>query len=71
MRLELTDDEALVLFEWLARLDASNTLPVQDPAEEHVLWSLHAQLERTLTEPFREDYRELVERARRRVTESR
>ena len=51
-RLELTSDEALVLFEWLARLDDRDALPTEDPAEEQVLWSLHGQLEKALTEPF-------------------
>ena len=67
MKLELTHDEALVLFEWLARLDERDAFPCEDPAEEKVLWSLHAQLEKLLVEPFQEDYQELVELARRRV----
>ena len=67
MTLELTDDEALVLFEWLARLDGQDALPVEDAAEEMVLWSLLAQLEKVLVEPLRPDYDDLVERARARV----
>ena len=67
MKLELTQDEALVFFEWLARLDEHDAFPCQDPADRQVLWSLHGQLEKVLVEPFREDYRELVEQARSRV----
>ena len=48
MKLELTSDEALVFFEWLSRLDERDALPVEDPAEEQVLWRLHGQLEKTL-----------------------
>lgn len=70
MKLDLTDDQALVLFEWLARLDAAEAFPVEDPAEEQVLWCLHGQLEKVLSEPFRADYRELVEQARARVKAS-
>src|SRR5687768_11320449 len=70
MKLELTDDQALVLFEWLSRLDEHNEFPVEDPAEEQVLWSLHGQLEKALTEPFRPDYRELVQQDRERVKAS-
>ncbi len=70
MKLELTDDQALVLFEWLARLDEREAFPVEDPAEEQVLWCLHGQLEKVLSEPFRADYRELVEQARARVRAS-
>ena len=67
MKLELTHDQALVLFEWLARLDEQDAFPVEDAAEEQVLWCLHGQLEKALSEPFRADYRELVAQARERV----
>ncbi|MBA3391693.1 MAG: hypothetical protein H0T89_03565 [Deltaproteobacteria bacterium] len=67
MTLELTDDQALVLFEWLARLDERDAFPCEDEAEEQVLWLLHGQLEKVLAEPFRANYRELVEMARIRV----
>lgn len=70
MTLELTDDQALVLFEWLARLDEQDAFPVEDPAEEQVLWCLHGQLEKALSEPFRPDYQDLVEQARARVKAS-
>ena len=67
MKLELTEDEALVLFEWLSRLDERDEPPCEDPAEEHVLWSLHGQLEKQLVEPFQENYRQLLESARMRL----
>lgn len=67
IKLELTSDEALVLFEWLARLDERDAFPCEDPAEEQVLWTLHAQLEKLLVEPFQANYQELVEHARTRV----
>lgn len=65
--LRLTHSEALVLFEWLARVDAAGNLPVEDPAEQQVLWRLEGQLESKLTEPLGPDYREAVESARREV----
>ena len=65
--LRLTRAEALVLFEWLARVDEAGNLPVEDPAEQHVLWRLEGQLESTLTEPLGPDYRQAVEAARREV----
>lgn len=67
MKLELTHDEALVFFEWLARLDEQDAFPCEDPAEQQVLWSLHGQLEKTLVEPFQKNYGQLVEEARSRV----
>ncbi|MCT7372633.1 hypothetical protein A7R75_26885 [Mycolicibacterium llatzerense] len=66
--LELTADEALVLFEWLARTSQAHApLPFDDPAEQQVLWNLEAALERILVEPFRSDYRTLLHLARRAV----
>lgn len=70
MKLELTDDQALVFFDWLARLDERDAFPVDDPAEEQVLWCLHGQLEKTRPEVFKDNYRELVEHARARVKAS-
>jgi hypothetical protein len=70
MKLELTQDEALVFFEWLSRLDEQGAFPCEDPAEEQVLWALHGQLEKAMSEPFRANYRELVEQARSRVKAS-
>jgi len=63
--IELTGDEALVLFEWLADLDTAK-LDVGE-AEERVLWRIEAALEKSVVEPFATDYAELVEQARRRI----
>jgi len=66
--ISLTPDQALVLFEWLAREDGKDALPTEHPAELQVLWDLEAQLERVLVEPFRPDYAELLAAARERLT---
>ncbi len=65
--LRLTRAEALVLFEWLARVDAAGNLPVEDSAEQQVLWRLEGQLESILLEPLAPNYREALETARRQV----
>ena len=65
--LRLTPAEALVLFEWLARVDNAGDLPVEDPAEQQVLWRLEGQLESQVTEVLLPNYKELVEAARREV----
>ena len=65
--IELTGDEALVLFEWLADLDTAKLGVGQ--AEERVLWNIEAILEKSLVEPFASNYVELVEQARRRILE--
>lgn len=63
----LSGAEALVLFEWLARLDSSDSLPVEDPAEARVLWAVHGQLEQSLVGPLQPNYGELLAEARRTV----
>ncbi|MAT83906.1 MAG: hypothetical protein CMD39_06415 [Gammaproteobacteria bacterium] len=65
--LEVSQDEALVLFEWLAELDSNNSGPADGSAEQKVLWKLEGQLERLLVEPLESDYQQLVEEARRNV----
>jgi len=65
VNIKLSGDEALVLFEWLAGLDAAK-LAVGE-AEQRVLWSIEAVLEESLVEPFAKNYDELVDQARRRI----
>lgn len=60
----LTRAEALVLFDLLARYSQSERLEPVDQAEQQVLWNLCALLERSLTEPLRPDYVELLAQAR-------
>lgn len=67
MDLKLTQDEALVFFEWLSRVSNQDAFPLKDEAEEHVLWSLLCKLERVMVEPFQADYLQLVEQARERI----
>ena len=62
-----TRSEALVLFEWLARVDSAGAIPVEDESERTVLWKLEGMLESVLTEPLRSEYSELLAAARKRV----
>lgn len=68
LRLGLTSDEALVLFEWLHRNEAREIrvdhLGIVDDAERQVLWSLSACLESNLVDPLRSDYHEQLQSAR-------
>ena len=48
VRLDLTSDEALVLFELLARFNDDEILSVKDQAEERALWNLHCLLQKQL-----------------------
>ena len=65
--LPLGIDEALVLFEVLADFQSQPSLAVPTAAEGLALIRLHGLLEKTLVEPFRPDYRELLEGARARL----
>jgi hypothetical protein len=70
MAIKLTRDEALVLFEWLARTE--ETHPgydglVNDAAEQIVLWDLQCELERHLAAPLSATYGDALRRARAHV----
>jgi hypothetical protein len=69
VRLVLSQDEALVLFESLARYDETDQLSVDGPAEQLALWRLHGGLEKALVAPFEADYAEQLRRARDRLQE--
>ena len=66
--LDLTHDQALVLFDWLTRQSESDGVPVSHQAEQDVLWVLEGKLEKSLVEPLKVDYTELVRAARARLT---
>ena len=66
VKIELTRDEAIVLFDLLHRFEDTETLDIQHPAEEQALWSLSNLLERVLVEPFDRHFAEIVEQARAR-----
>jgi hypothetical protein len=64
----LSRDQALVLYEWLARTNAADRpAAFEDQAEQRALWDLAAALESMLVEPLRADYWELVNAARSRL----
>lgn len=63
--LVLTEDEALVLFEYLA--SKPTRLPERESAEQRVLWAVEALLEKELVVPFLANYRDRVDAARRRI----
>jgi hypothetical protein len=62
---ELSADEALVLFDWLERKSPpGQPPPFEDKAEQIVLWDLCCLLESVLVEPFDANYAEQVGAAR-------
>jgi hypothetical protein len=67
LTINLSNDEALVLFEWLSHFDEINTSEFKDEAEQNVLWSLEGKLESLLVEIVKPDYKRLVEEAKKRI----
>lgn len=64
VQIRLTRAEALVLFEWIARTDSAQAIPVEHSAEQHVLWRVEGQLESALVEVLQPDYKRAVDAAR-------
>ena len=61
---QITEDEALVLFSWLSE---NENIADEGSAEQRVLWSFECALEKALVEPLKDDYRQLVEKAKERI----
>jgi hypothetical protein len=69
--ISLSKSEALVLFEFLVRINQkADEGMFEDQAEQRVLWDLEASLEKQLSEPFRPDYSELINKARQEVRDN-
>jgi hypothetical protein len=68
INLTVTKDEALVLFEFLARFNQMEHPDIfEDQAEQKTLWILEGQLEKQLVEPFRQDYIDIIKEARNKI----
>ncbi|HBI46929.1 MAG TPA: hypothetical protein DDY78_29365 [Planctomycetales bacterium] len=65
--IELSNKEALVLFEFLRRFDDEHTYPFADQAEQRVLWNLEGVLEKQLVEIFSPLYGKVLAEAREQV----
>ena len=65
--ISLTQAEALVLFDIVARFDRNEGLSIQDQAEERVLWDLLTKLEKHVGHEYITGYNERVEQARDKV----
>ena len=65
----LSRDEALVLFEFFARFDASHSFTLRHNAEYLAFSRISAQLDKVLVEPLRPNYAELLQSSRERIAE--
>ena len=66
-QLSLSQDEALVLFEFLARFEQSGELSFAHPSEFLALQAVSGQLERELVQPFQSGFQAQLEAARQRL----
>ncbi|MBA3456815.1 MAG: hypothetical protein H0T42_27245 [Deltaproteobacteria bacterium] len=64
---ELSSDQALVLYDWLARFNAARSHAFEDQAEQRVLWDLECTLESMLAAPLASNHDELLAAARARI----
>jgi hypothetical protein len=65
---KLDKNEALVLFDFLSRLNDKEVKEIfEDKAEEKVLWILQGNLEKQLIESFKPNYNEIISEARNNV----
>ena len=62
--LNLTKDEALVLFDFLHRFSDTDKLTIKHDSEKRVLWDINCLLESALLEPHDSKYDKLLEKAR-------
>ncbi len=67
--LELSHQEALVLFEFLSRFVENKKLDIVHQAEQRVLWDVQCMLERVLVDPFLPNYQELLKQAQLNVAD--
>lgn len=66
--IKLNKDEALVLFEFLSRINDKELKEIfEDQTEQKILWVLEGQLEKQLVEPFKPDYKNIIREARNKI----
>lgn len=68
--IKLTEDEVLVLFEWLHRSNQGASSVFENQAEQRAAWNLEAVLEAVNPALFSGDYVERVQMARDRLRDA-
>ena len=64
--ISLSHDEALILSDLLHNISEDESI-FPDIADRQVLWSIEAQLDKALTEPFLPNYVDIVNEAKNRI----
>jgi hypothetical protein len=66
--LELSEEEAIVLLEWLHNFNEEERPTLfQDQAEERILFDLEAELEKVVSNTFDSNYQEVLLKARQKL----
>ena len=66
--LTFTEYEALVLFDWVGKFNnQDHSTLFEDQAEQRVLWSIEARLEKVISCVFADEYLEILAYAREKV----
>jgi hypothetical protein len=65
--IEISEDEAIVLFEYFARFGDTNNLEFEHPAEFVALCKISGQIDKTTAAMFKPEYAELLANARNRI----
>ncbi|NEN22298.1 hypothetical protein G3O08_02115 [Cryomorpha ignava] len=61
----LTQDEAVVLYDYLTRFNSQdNNVPFDDQAEQRVLWDIESMLEKEMVASLKTNYQDIVKQAR-------
>lgn len=66
-KLEMTENEALVLFDWIVRFNEDRKCGFEDSSEERVLFDLESLLEKELSSILSKNYKDLLLGARQKV----
>ncbi|EMY67787.1 hypothetical protein [Leptospira vanthielii] len=66
--LEISEDEAVVLFEFFSRYSETNTLAFKNPAEYISFQRLSGQIDRTTSAMFKPNYEEILLNAQNRIS---
>jgi hypothetical protein len=68
IKIDLTSDQALVLFDFLDRLKSTdNSAIFADQAEQRVLWDIEAMLEKVLVDSLKSNYPDLLKASRDKI----
>jgi hypothetical protein len=69
INIEISEDDAVVLFEFFERFEEKKELYFIHPAEYLSLMKISAQIDKTITTIFEKNYGEILNDARERIAE--